>query len=182
MAMRRALSLFLAAGLATFVAEATTVPALNKAVTTPAPAAVQLPVSPAQLPPVLPFCDNLCGGSDTQLSAVDTCFGYRYGRNGLPVDYDAMRISCGSAAAAGNADAQTLMGELSFLGLGRGQDFTAAASWYAQAAAQGHPHAQLMMYEMTRLNLIPSATAAAEWLAKAAAAGHPQATALKTRI
>ncbi|WP_210394841.1 tetratricopeptide repeat protein [Motiliproteus sediminis] len=182
MSIKRTLTAFTlvaAAASATFVAEATTgQPAVPSA---PQPEKVRLPASPSQLPPVLPFCDALCRDQGRQL-AETSCYSARHGLAGDGVNYPQALESCAAAAAAGDSHAQTLMGELNFLGLGAAQNFAAAADWYSRAAAQGHPHAQLMMYEMTRLQLAPGVTQASEWLSKAVAAGHPQAVALQTRI
>ena len=46
-------------------------------------------------------------------------------------------------AVAGDPDAQFQLGVKLINGIGTAQDFTAAAQWFAMAAAQGHPDAQL---------------------------------------
>jgi len=127
---------------------------------------------------VLPFCDALCRDAVPTLTLVQQCIGYRYGTHGLRVDYPTMDARCREAAAQGDATAQTLLGESRFLGLGVAQDFTAAYAWYQRAAAQQHPHAELMLYEMTRLQLAPeSVLTPVQWLQRAAEDGHPQALA-----
>lgn len=127
-------------------------------------------VAMAQPVVVPPFCDSLCQGESV---AALNCFDERYGRSAGVVDYAAARRACEQAAEAGDASAQTLLAELNFLGLGQAQDLARAVEWYAQAAQQGHPHARLMMYQLTRMGLSPSPTSAAEWLQLAREAGHP---------
>jgi len=159
------------------VAQATSTP-LAPAHDLPPVRADALPAAPTSAAPVLPFCDAICRDDATRLTAAQRCIGYRYGTQGLAVDYRAMAESCHQAALKGDATAQTLLGEIRFLGLGVAQDFTQAYHWFQQAAAQQQPHAELMMYEMTRLQLVPAgAVTAAEWLQRAAQGGHPQALA-----
>ncbi|WP_295436186.1 tetratricopeptide repeat protein [uncultured Thiodictyon sp.] len=50
-----------------------------------------------------------------------------------------------SAADAGDATAQTYVGEIYERGLGRPRDYTTAAQWYRKAADQGYPRAQLLL-------------------------------------
>lgn len=50
-----------------------------------------------------------------------------------------------SAAEAGDATAQTYVGEIYERGLGRPRDYAAAALWYRKAADQGNPRAQLRL-------------------------------------
>jgi hypothetical protein len=50
-----------------------------------------------------------------------------------------------SAGEAGDATAQTYVGEIYERGLGRPRDYAAAALWYRKAADQGHPRAQLRL-------------------------------------
>lgn len=50
-----------------------------------------------------------------------------------------------SAADAGDATAQTYVGEIYERGLGRARDYAAAAQWYRKAADQGYPRAQLLL-------------------------------------
>lgn len=50
-----------------------------------------------------------------------------------------------SAAEAGDATAQTYVGEIHERGLGRARDYGAAALWYRKAADQGNPRAQLLL-------------------------------------
>ncbi|HEY5717032.1 MAG TPA: hypothetical protein VIS52_00965, partial [Motiliproteus sp.] len=124
---------------------------------------------------VQPFCDTWCRDPQSLSVAAQACVGHRYGTNGYALDYQAMNRSCAQAAVLGDATAQTLLGEIHFLGLGVNQDFTLAYQWYQQAAAQQHAHAELMMYEMTRLHLVATAAQPQQWLQRAAQNGHPQA-------
>jgi hypothetical protein len=50
-----------------------------------------------------------------------------------------------SAARAGDATAETYVGEIYERGLGRPRDYSAAALWYRKAADQGNPRAQLLL-------------------------------------
>jgi hypothetical protein len=50
-----------------------------------------------------------------------------------------------SAAEAGDATAQTYVGEIHERGLGRARDYETAARWYRKAADQGFPRAQLLL-------------------------------------
>jgi len=49
------------------------------------------------------------------------------------------------AANSGDANAQTYLGSLYFVGEGAPQDYAQAAQWYTQAAEQGQPGAQLLL-------------------------------------
>lgn len=60
--------------------------------------------------------------------------------NGIGSDREA---SLETLAVTGDADAQFQLGVKFINGIGTAQDFTAAAQWFAMAAAQGHPDAQL---------------------------------------
>ncbi|WP_207063435.1 tetratricopeptide repeat protein [Motiliproteus sp. SC1-56] len=111
--------------------------------------------------------------------SAQRCYDYRYGGDGLLTDYRQSLKHCRQAAEQGSANAQTLLAELYFLGLGSAQDLAGALHWYTQAALQGHAHAQLMLHEMYRLGLgtVRNPQAARYWLHKAAVNGHPQALA-----
>jgi TPR repeat protein len=50
-----------------------------------------------------------------------------------------------AAAAQGNADAQSRLGDMYGLAIGVRQDFAEAAKWYRLAADQGNPGAQFML-------------------------------------
>lgn len=77
-------------------------------------------------------------------------------------------------AEAGDAAAQTLLGEIYSRGLGVGVDFETAQKWYVRAARQGVPEAQLQV--ALALLMDDAASAEARTLMEAAAdAGHGQA-------
>lgn len=101
---------------------------------------------------LLPFCDTACQLAAAQSIEARHCVLQRFGSR-----YAAALEDCRQAARQGDATAQTLLGEMLFLGLGTPQDLQGAFFWYRRAADQAQPHAQAMVAEMTRLKLGPQA-------------------------
>ena len=81
------------------------------------------------------------------------------------------------AAAQGNADAQTFMGNLYRDGLGVEQDYIKAKEWHEKASAQGHADAQFNLGYLYQegLGVGQDYEKAREWYEKAAAQGHTHA-------
>lgn len=77
-------------------------------------------------------------------------------------------------AEAGDAAAQTLLAEIYSRGLGVAVDFDEAEKWYARAARQGVPEAQLQM-ALVLLERDPDSPEARMLMASAADAGHGKA-------
>ena len=77
-------------------------------------------------------------------------------------------------AAAGDAEAQHLLGFMYYRGKGVAQDFTAAAQQFRAAAEQGHAPAQSLLAEMYGAGegVAQNHETAAAWFHKAAAQGH----------
>ncbi|WP_305908881.1 hypothetical protein Q9L42_008445 [Methylomarinum sp. Ch1-1] len=82
--------------------------------------------------------------------AAENCYAYRYGDKLRRINFAQAFDWCHRAARWGDANSQTLLGELYYLGLGGAQDWTLAAQWYGKAAKQGHAHSQYMLYRIYR--------------------------------
>jgi TPR repeat protein len=82
-----------------------------------------------------------------------------------------------TAATAGSAKAQYLLGRMLETGKGRSRDEAAAVQWYRRAAAQGHARAQFRLGWMRQngLGVDRDPAKAASWYAGAAAQGVPEA-------
>jgi len=82
-------------------------------------------------------------------------------------------------AEAGDADAQTALGTLYYLGLGVAKDLTRARRWFEQAARAGHAGAQLHLGVIYRFGHgVPQDIFQAYlWLYAAARQGHERADA-----
>ncbi|GAB6043529.1 tetratricopeptide repeat protein [Endothiovibrio diazotrophicus] len=94
-------------------------------------------------------------------------------------DYAAARPLLESEAAAGDAEAQYLLGELHFRGHGTPRNYAQARHWLEQAAAQEHPAAQHRLAEIHAYGYgVPRDTVAANrWEERARANGWGAPTA-----
>lgn len=82
------------------------------------------------------------------------------------------------AAAAGNADAEELIGVMYAMGLGVEKDDRRAFEWYLRAAMKGHPGAQSGVgwyYEVGRGIEAPDLVRAYMWYVLSAIGGDPDA-------
>jgi TPR repeat protein len=82
--------------------------------------------------------------------AAENCYAYRYGDKIRRINFSHAFDWCFRSARWGNANSQTLLAELYYLGLGGKQDKQQAQQWYEKAARQGHAHAQYMLYRLYR--------------------------------
>lgn len=91
----------------------------------------------------------------------------------VPDSYGAAMRWYERAAAAGDADAQYLLGERYERGVAGAPDMAQAAHWYAKAAAQGHAEAQFKLGTIYSRGAAVAADAsvAAAWYEKAAVQG-----------
>ena len=81
-------------------------------------------------------------------------------------------------AAAGNADAEELIGVMYAMGLGVARDDERAFDWYLRAAMKGHPGAQSGVgwyYEVGRGMPAPDLVRAYAWYVLSAIGGDPDA-------
>ena len=98
------------------------------------------------------FSITIMGCSSTpekQLTGVELhklCYAYSYGESGYVKSYDEAFKWCTLAAETNQSSSLTLLAELYTLGNGTDKNLFKAGSLYENAAAQGHPHAQLMVY------------------------------------
>ena len=74
------------------------------------------------------------------------CYSYSYGENGYTKNHKEAFKWCTSAAEANQSSSLTLLAELYTLGNGTDKNLIKAGELYEKAAAQGHLHAQLMVY------------------------------------
>jgi TPR repeat protein len=83
-----------------------------------------------------------------------------------------------------DSNAQFLVAEMYFNGLGVKEDLTQAASWYRKAAEQGNCEAQFRIGHMHYhgVGVTKDQAAALTWFDKAAKNGHPRAREYRDRI
>ncbi len=114
--------------------------------------------------------------------AAENCYAYRYGDKIRRINFSQAFDWCFRSARWGDANSQTLLAELYYLGLGGGQDKQLARQWYEKAARQGHAHAQYMLYRMSRASADASQRKQAQfWLKQALFSGYKLALQEKTR-
>jgi TPR repeat protein len=111
------------------------------------------------------------------------CYKFLYGDYATQPDYSRAMHWCQQGALSGQAQTQTLLAEIYFLGLGVETNHHYAFKWYHSAAEQGHAHAQFMLYHFYDKGLSLSAdhSKAMKWLNKAAKQGHAQANNVLTQ-
>jgi TPR repeat protein len=74
------------------------------------------------------------------------CYSYSYGENGYTKSHEEAFKWCTVAAETNQPSSLTLLAELYTLGNGTDKNLIKAGELYENAAAQGHFHAQLMVY------------------------------------
>ncbi|NOQ13249.1 MAG: hypothetical protein GQ583_02055 [Methyloprofundus sp.] len=94
---------------------------------------------------LLTACAHVGLDSEADIAA-ENCYAYRYGDKLRRINFAQAFDWCQRAAHQGNANSQTLLGELYYLGLGGEQDSELAEQWFLKAAKQGHAHSQFMLY------------------------------------
>ena len=112
-------------------------------------------------------------------TAHQICFAY-INDYGASIDVPSHIDYCQQAAEQGAPSSVTLLAEAHYHGLGVEQDLPKAGSLFAQAAASGHVHAQMMTYFVYVKRLGESSTAeqkamAMQYLQAAADAGYGKA-------
>jgi len=92
-------------------------------------------------------------------------------------DFTGALAAFGPLAAAGNGDAQFMLGVMHENGLGVARDLAAAASWYAKAARAGIASAQynLAVFYQLGKGVAKDPGQALYWFRKAAEQGHSRA-------
>ncbi|WP_198244189.1 tetratricopeptide repeat protein [methane-oxidizing endosymbiont of Gigantopelta aegis] len=105
--------------------------------------------------------------------AAENCYAYRYGDKIRRINFSQAFDWCYRSARWGDANSQTLLAELYYLGLGGKQNIALASHWYEKAARQGHAHAQYMLYRINRANADFNQRQQAEyWLKQAVYSGY----------
>lgn len=119
-------------------------------------------------------CQPIHMGIDSDYTvAVENCYAYRYGDKLRKVNFAQAFDWCHRAAQWGDANSQTLLGELYYLGLGGEQDYRHAEIWFEKAARQGQPHAQYMLYRIhAASNDLARQEQADYWLKQARQSGY----------
>ncbi|ATG91557.1 hypothetical protein MKLM6_3367 [Methylomonas koyamae] len=119
-------------------------------------------------------CQPIHMGIDSDYTvAVENCYAYRYGDKLRKINFTQAFDWCHRAAQWGDANSQTLLGELYYLGLGGEQDMRHAEVWFEKAARQGQPHAQYMLYRIhAASNDLARQERADYWLKQARQSGY----------
>ena len=105
--------------------------------------------------------------------AAENCYAYRYGDKIRRINFNQAFDWCHRSARWGDANSQTLLAELYYLGLGGKKDWQRAYEWYQKAARQGHAHAQYMLYRMDKNSQDFARRQQAEyWLKQAVYSGY----------
>ncbi len=113
-------------------------------------------------------------GMDSEADvAAENCYAYRYGDKLRRINFNQAFDWCHRSARWGDANSQSLLAELFYLGLGGKKDVAHAEQWFKKAAKQGHAHAQYMLYRLY-LNspLAAQRTQAVYWLKQARESGY----------
>ncbi len=92
-------------------------------------------------------CAHIGHDSDAVIAA-ENCYAYRYGDKIRKINFPKAFDWCHRSANLGNADSQTLLAEIYYLGLGGEVDADYATSWFEKAAKQGHAHTQYMLHRI----------------------------------
>ncbi len=105
--------------------------------------------------------------------AAENCYAYRYGEKLRRINFAQAFDWCHRSAHLGNANSQSLLAELYYLGLGGNKDEAYAEQWFKKAANQGHAHAQFMLYRLYKnSSLVAKREQAAYWLKQARESGY----------
>lgn len=105
--------------------------------------------------------------------AAENCYAYRYGDKLRRINFNQAFDWCHRSARWGDANSQSLLAELFYLGLGGPQDRVHAEHWFKKAAKQGHAHAQYMLYRLySNSPVVDLRTQAAYWLKQARETGY----------
>lgn len=100
--------------------------------------------------------------------AAENCYAYRYGDQLRRINFVQAFDWCHRSARLGDANSQTLLAELYYLGLGGKPDAGQAEKWFLKAARQGHAHGQLMLYKIYSVSQVNEQQEhAAYWLRQA---------------
>ncbi len=112
--------------------------------------------------------------------SAENCYAYRYGDKLRRINFVQAFDWCQRSAHFGNANSQTLLAELYYMGLGGDYDISQAEIWFLKAAKQGHAHAQFMLYEINLpLSDATHKKQALFWLRQAKQSGYPLALDVK---
>jgi len=111
-------------------------------------------------------CSNTIKPKLTAVELHKFCYSYIYGRNGFSQNYKEAFKWCSLAAESNQLSSTTLLAELYTLGNGVDKDLRKAGTLYEQAAIQGHPHAQLMVFLVYNFHLKNESTPSQKLLGK----------------